>query len=163
MTKRVLFSIITIALLGTTRTLSGQIAPKSSVQVTRVELAHLISVEITVSSHEKDLLVPYCGGDDKSEYLCVLPAYLEVQTSQGWRQMKLRHGGVLGGVPLDRRKVQLIPAGKSHNFSFSFRTEDFEVEHGQRLRAVVTAWPDEQSMRTDEQSVQLRSSPFECP
>jgi hypothetical protein len=164
MPKRVLLNILTIVLLGTTQPLSGQIATKPSVQMTSVELAHLVSLRVTVFSHDKDLLVPYCGGgDDKPEYLCVLPSYLEVQTSKGWRRMKLRHGGVMGLVPLDRRKVQLIPSGKSQDFSFNFRTEDFEIEHGQRFRVVVTAWPDEQSMRADEPPIRLASQSFQCP
>jgi hypothetical protein len=164
MPKQVLLNILTIVLLGTAQPLSGQNATKPSVQMTSVELAHLVSLRVTVFSSDKDLLVPYCsGGDDKPEYLCVLPSYLEVQTSSGWRRMKLRHGGVMGYAPLDHRKVQLIPAGKSRDFSFNFRTEDFEIEHGQRFRVVVTAWPDEQSMRADEPPIRLTSQPFKCP
>jgi hypothetical protein len=77
--------------------------------------------------------------------------------------VNLRHGGVLGSVPVNLRKVQVIPAGKNHDFSFSFRKEEFEVERGQQLRIVVAAWPDVQSMKTDEPPTRLASSSFECP
>jgi hypothetical protein len=164
MAKRMLLGILTTALLATTLVLSGQNASEPSVRTKSVEVTHLVSVEITVLSPEKDLVVPYCGdGGGRTESLCILPAYLEVHTNQGWRHVNLRHGGVLGGVPLNLRKVQLIPAGKNHDFSFSFRKEEFEVERGQQLRVVVAAWPDEQSMRTDEQPIHLASSSFECP
>ena len=151
-------------LLGTMQTLSGQNASRPSVQITRVELSHLVSVRVTVFSPEKDLWVYCCGEDaDKTEHLCVLPAYLEARTNEGWRRMELKHSGVLGGVPVDRRNVQLIPAGKNHDFSFGFRTDDFDVKRGQSLRVVVTAWPDEQSMRNDEPPIRLASLPFKCP
>ena len=114
MSQRVLLSILSMVLLGTTQALSGQNAVKPSLRVTRVELAHLISVEVTVFSPERDLLVPYCGGGDgKSEYLCVPPSYLEVRTAQVGHRMNLRHGGVLGAVPADRRKSQLTQPGRA--------------------------------------------------
>jgi len=164
MSNLVLWSTLTVLFFGTPQALTGQNASKPSVQMTRVGLAHLVSVQVTVFSPLKDLLVPYCTEDaSKTEYLCLLPSFLEIQTSQGWRKMELRHGGVLGSVPADQRKAQLIPAGKSRDFSFEFRTEEFEVEHGQRLRVVVAAWPDERSMRADEPPILLTSQPFQCP
>jgi hypothetical protein len=45
----------------------------------------------------------------------------------------------------------------------SFRKEEFAVERGQRLRVVVNAWPDEESMKTDKQAIHLTSPAFECP
>jgi len=114
MPNRVLLNILAMVLLGTTQPLSGQIATKPSVQMTSVELAHLVSLRVTVFSPDKDLLVPYCGGgDDKPEYLCVLPSYLEVQTSKGWRRMKLRHGGVMGEVPWNVGRFNSSQSGRA--------------------------------------------------
>ncbi len=59
--------------------------------------------------------------------------------------------------------VRLLPAGQAHDFSFTFPKEEFAVERGQRLRVVVTAWSDEQSMKNDKQAIQLASPAFECP
>ena len=164
MPKRVLLNILTLVLLGTTLPLSGQNTSKASVRMTSVELAHLVSVRVTVFAREKDLLVSYCREElDKSEHLCILPSYLEVQTAKGWRRMNLVHGGVLGSLVLDLRKVQLIPAGKSHDFAVQFQMEDFEIEHGQRFRVVVAAWPDERSMRANEPPIRLTSQSYKCP
>ncbi len=40
--------------------------------------------------------------------------------------------------------------------------KEFVVKRGQRLRAAVNAWPDEQSMKTDKQAIQLTNPAFEC-
>ena len=156
---RTLLGILTMV-LGTTQAFSGQNASKPTVQTKSVELTHLVSVEITVFSPEKDLVVPYCGdGEGRADSLCILPAYLEVQTSRGWKPVKLRHSdAVLGEVPLDRRRLRLIPAGQNHDFSMSFRKEEFAVERGQRLRVVVNAWPDEESMKSDKRASLTKSA-----
>ena len=70
---------------------------------------------------------------------------------------------VLGGVPPDKWKFRLIPAGRRHDFFFALTKDDFAVERGQRLRVVVDAWSDEQSMRSRQQPIQLASPAFDCP
>jgi len=162
---RILLWCCAVVTVGTAQLLSGQSASKPSVQTNDVKLFHLVSVEVTVFSPDQDLLVPYCGDDGgRTEPLCVLPAYLEVQTCKGWQAVKLRHSDAeLGWMPLDRQKVRLIPAGQKHDFSFGFRKEELAVEHGQHLRIVVSAWPDEQSMKDDKRVIHLSSPAFECP
>ncbi len=162
---RTALPVIAMVAVGAAQALSGQNASKPSVQTKGVDLTHLVSVEITLFSPEHDLLVPnYGNGEGRAESLCIRPAYLEVQTSRGWQPVKLRHSdAVLGSVPLDQRRVRLIPAGQKHDFSFAFPKEEFAVERGQRLRVVVTTWPDEQSMKDDKQAIQLASPAFECP
>src|SRR5260370_10634435 len=159
---RTALPVIAMVVVGTA--LSGQNASKPSVKTKSVELTHLVSVEITLFSPEHDLFVPYCGdGGGRAEFLCIRPAYLEVQTSRGWLPVKLRHSdAALGGVPLAQRRVRLIPARQKHDFSFAFPKEEFEVERGQRLRVVMSAWPDEQSMEDDKQASQFVSSAFAC-
>lgn len=150
MSMRILLGILTMAvMLGTRQTLAGENVAMPSVQTASVELIQLVSVKVTVLASEKELLVPYCGEDaGGTESLCILPAHLEVRSSGGWRPVKLRHSGAsLGGVPMDRRRVRVIPVGQKHDFSFVFPKEEFAVERGQRLRVVVAAWLDEQSMK----------------
>jgi len=70
---------------------------------------------------------------------------------------------VLGGMPPDKWMFQRIPAGRKHDFLFTFTRDDFAVETGQQMRAVVDAWPDEPSMRARQGSIQLTSPAFDCP
>jgi hypothetical protein len=84
MAMRMLLGVLTGALFAMTQALSGQNAPEPSVRTKSVELTPLVSVEITVLSSGRDLLVPYCGdGEGRTESLCILPAYWEVRTNQG--------------------------------------------------------------------------------
>jgi len=165
--RRVVFRYVLLStlILAGSQALTDQGASRPNVVIKRVDLIHSISVAITLFSSERDLFVPSCGkGEDGTESLCSLPAYLEVKTHQGWSSVKLRHtGAVLGYVPQPRWKVERIGAGERHNFTFEFRKEDFAVDRGQNLRVVVAAWTDEQSTKNDKPPIKLASAPFECP
>ena len=116
-------------------------------------------------SAEKELLVPYCAkGEGGTETLCNLSIHIEVETRAEWRPMKPRHREVvLGGIRPDKWKFRLIPAEQRRDFLFAFTKDDFAVHRGQRLRVVVDAWSDEQSMRTGQQPIRLASPAFVCP
>jgi len=165
MAKRVLFGILTGVFLATTQTVSGQNLSKPRADVPRVQLIQSVSIQVTLFSAEKELLVPYCSeGEGGTESLCNLSIHIEIETQGRWRPIKLRHSdAVMGGIPPDKWKYRVIPAENRHDFFFAFSKDDFAVERGQRLRVVVTAWPDEQSMRTGKQPIQLTSPPFGCP
>jgi hypothetical protein len=156
---------VTIILLGIPSVLFGQEAPRPSLQLARVHLTQWVSVQLTVFSPQRDLIVPYCGETEGgTRALCNLPTHLEVETKNGWRPVKLRHmDAVLGGVSVVYWKIQRISAGGRHDFSFGFPQNEYAVEHGQLLRVLVDAWPDEESMKTGERSIQLASASFECP
>ena len=152
-------------LFGITLPLSSQSPPRANASIADVVLIQTVSVRITVSSPETQLFVPYCGeGESGSEALCNLAIHIEAETRDGWRPMRLRTtDAVLGGAPSDRWKVRQIPAGRRHDFVFAFPKNEFAVERGERLRIVVDAWPDEQSMKTGGAPVRLATAPFECP
>lgn len=165
MAKRMLLGILTGLLLATTQIVSGQNSSTPRVDVPRVQLIRSVSIQIRLFSAEKELVVPYCGeGEAGTESLCNLSIHIEVETRGGWRPMQLRHSdAVMGGIPPDKWKFQIIPAKSWHDFFFAFSKDEFAVERGQRLRVVVTAWADEQSMRTGDHPIHLTSPPFECP
>jgi hypothetical protein len=130
----------------------------------------MMGVTVSILAGDEDLIVPYCGGGGPGEAalesLCgpPTPTRLEVQTAKGWRPVGLRtHDAVLGGLSPQVWKARLIPARKGHVFSFSLSKDDFAVESGQRLRLVIDAWPNEQSMRSGGRPIQLTTAAFECP
>jgi hypothetical protein len=163
--ERFLSTAAAVLLLGATQPLLSQSTLTASASVADVRLVQTVSVRITLFSAEAQLFVPYCGeGESGIETLCNLAIHLEVETREGWRPIKLRTtDAVLGGVPSARWKVRPIPAGHRHDFFFAFPKNEFAVEHGQRLHAVIDAWPDEQSMRAGSPAIRLTSAPFECP
>ena len=163
--ERFMLSAAAVFLVGVPQPLSCQSTLKASASVADVQLVQTVSVRITLFSPDAQLFVPYCGeGESGSETLCNLAIHLEVETREGWRPIKLRTtDAVLGGVPSTRWKVRPIPAGHRHDFVFAFPRNEFSIEHGQRLRAVIDAWPDEQSMRAGNAAIKLNSAPFECP
>jgi hypothetical protein len=145
--------------------LSGQGVLRPTAQLTDVRLVRSVSVQIRLFSAAKDLVVPYCGeGEGGTEALCNLPTHLEREVRQGWQRVGLRtKDAVLGGVPAEKWKFRIIPAGHWRDFSFWFPRDDFAIEQGPRLRVVVDAWPDEQSMRSGGPAIRLASSAFACP
>jgi hypothetical protein len=126
-----------------------------------------MSVTVSILAGDRDLIVPYCGlARSEEESLCgpPTPTRLEVHTAKGWRPVGLRTGdAVLGALSPEVWKARLIPARKGHVFSLLFSKDDFAVERGQRLRLVIEAWPDEQSMRSGGRPIQLVTAAFECP
>ena len=160
------FTVLLGVLLGVTGSLSGQQISEPSARIKDVRRSQWVSVEISVSASDKDLFVPYCGGGGTdTEFLCSLPTRLETKAKKGWSPVNYREGiaAVLGGLPSDKWKVRVVPAGQQHTFSYGFPKNDFGLERGQVLRYVVPVWPDEQSMRNDGQPILLVTPPFKCP
>jgi hypothetical protein len=167
LSKRGIFALLIVMLFGRGSPMSGQAGSKPNVQVNDVRVWRAMSVTVSIFAGDRDLVVPYCwGGGSEVESLCgpPTPTRLEVQTTKGWRQVGLRtHDAVLGALSPEVWKARLIPAGKRRVFELHFSKDEFAVETGQRLRLVVDAWPDEQSMRSGGRSVQLTTTAFECP
>jgi hypothetical protein len=165
-TQRFLTTAVTaVFLLVIGQPLLSQNTPKANASVANVQLIETVSLQLTVFSPETQLIVPYCGeGESGSETLCNLAIHVEVETGSGWRPMRLRTtDAVLGGVPSDRWKVRQIAAGRRRDFVFAFPKNEFAVEHGQRLRIVIDAWPDEHSMKMGGAPIKLTTAPFKCP
>jgi hypothetical protein len=84
-----------------------------------------------------------------------------VKTKEGWRPVKLRFKEtVLGDLA---PKVKVIAPNGGHTFVFFFSTDIFAIEHGDRLRIVLDAWPSEALMRSREQPMRIASPVFVCP
>ncbi len=166
MTKLVLIFGV-VALFGTARPLLCQNEPK---EVAQLELGSIraipqVYVALRLRTSDQQVFVPYCGETEGGEkILCTAGVHLEVQTPQGWRAAKLRTTyGVLGAASLGRAGGVPIAPRSEAPFSFQFSRRFFEVEPGQRLRIVVDAWPDMESMKAGGRSIQFTSPPFECP
>ena len=165
MSNAALLTGLALLVLGMTEPFSGQNVSKPLAGITSIRVTHSVNVEIRVFSAEKRLFLPYCGeSEGGSESLCNLATHLEVQSRKEWRPVKLRTAdAVLGGVPPERWNIRAIPAGGWRDFLFGFSKDDLAIEGGQRLRVVVDAWPDEQSVRSGGRPVQLATPAFECP
>src|SRR5205807_7830384 len=135
--KLVLLSAVTGPLFATTQAPSGQSVSHPTAGVTSVRISRTVSVQMTVFSAKKELLIPYCAeGEGGTEILCNLSIHIETRAE--WRPMKPRHREVvLGGIPPDKWKFRLIPAEQRRDFLFAFNKDDFAVHRGQRLRVVV--------------------------
>jgi hypothetical protein len=137
MLKRALWIILAGVFAATIYPVSGQTTSKPTAEVTSARVTRTVSLRVNVIAAERQLLVPYCAeGEGGTETLCNLSIHVEIETREGWHPMKPRlRKVVLGGVPPDNWKFQLIPAGRGRDFFFAFTKDDFAVEHGQRLRA----------------------------
>jgi hypothetical protein len=159
--------VIAIALIGTLQWVPGQSQSKQEAHLSIGSIGTVpqIYVHIELQTSTEQLFVPYCGESEAGEgFLCTLGTHLEVQTGHAWHPVKLRAAlGVLGGLSLDRAKGIRIAPKSGAAFIFQFSRRYFVVNPGQRLRIVVDAWADEQSMRAGRPSIQLTSPAFECP
>ena len=95
-----------------------------------------------------------------------------VQRGSTWRSRLPRDGvlqssgrrmEVLGAASLGRAGGVPIAPRSEAPFSFQSSRRFFEGRSGQRLRIVVDAWPDMESMKAGGRSIQFTSPPFECP
>jgi hypothetical protein len=169
LSKRGIIALLIAMLFGRGSPMSGQAGAKPNVQVNYVRAWRMVGVEVSILAGDQDLIVPYCGGGGPGEAalesLCgpPTPTRLEVQTAKGWRPVGLRYDAVLGALSRDVWEARQIPARKGHVFKFHFSKDDFAVKSGQRLRLVIDAWPDEQSMRSGGRPIQLTTTPFWCP
>jgi hypothetical protein len=167
MTMRLLSGYVTLAACGIGSILWGQPGETASAKARLVvkNVVPQIDVVVELQAGGEQAVVPVCG---ETEYgtpiLCILKTRLQVQTRGGWRPVRLRTTyGVLGGSPEGRITGKVVqPMGKG-TFVFVFSRRYFDVEVGQRLRILVDAWPDEQSMRSRGTPIQMASTPFECP
>jgi hypothetical protein len=169
MAKRILITLIMLALSGTFQLLKSQNKSEQKAQL-NVSDAHAITevnVVMTLQTLNQQVVIPYCDdvmGTIKS--LCTLDggAHLEVLTNQGWRVVKQRKTlGVVGGLPWDAVRSATIPANSNVDLRYKFSRRYFEVEPGQKLRLVIDTWSDEKSMKNREKGIELTSPSFTCP
>ncbi len=165
MLRQLLSTSLIAFLAAASQSGSSKNRSKPNAEVTGARASQSVGIQITIFSGENALLVPYCSeGEGDIESLCNLAIQIQIESPNGWTRIKPRYPNiVLGGVAADKWKSQLIPAGQSHVFDFGFTKDDFAVQHGQRLRVIVKAWRDEQSMRAQQPPIQLTTAPFECP
>ena len=149
-----------LALLGTAYPQASQ--DQHGASLVALSTKTLVEVSLNLQASQEPLFVPYCEKvENGEESLCT--ARLEVQASGGWSSARLKPGltGTLGGVITTKRR--LISLGHGAMFTFAFSMDIFAITHGQRLRVVVDGWPAEHSIKSSGQSIQLASTPFECP
>src|SRR5205807_9135945 len=85
--KLVLLSAVTGPLFATTQAPSGQSVSHPTAGVTSVRISRTVSVQMTVFSAKKELLIPYCAeGEGGTEILCNLSIHIETRAE--WRPMK---------------------------------------------------------------------------
>lgn len=114
---------------------------------------------------EDNIVIPYCAETELgTPILCFSRIRLQVETAGQWRAAKLRKTfGVLAN-PIDARmKARIMGPGTKAVFVFVFSRRFFEVDPGQKMRVIVEAWSDSESMRTRRPPIQLTSPAFECP
>ncbi len=164
MRRELLFGLAPLVLLGVAWPISAESQAKPAAELEIRGVLAWVNVGLDLHTLEEHLFVPYCGEMEGVPILCMTAVRLEVETKQGWRPAGLRTTyGVLGGTALDRASGKVVAPRTRTSFVFRFSRRFFEVEAGQRLRVVVDAWPDEESMRTGGRRIQLASPPFECP
>jgi len=148
-----------LALLGTAHPQAIQDRHGASLVI--VTTKTLVEIGLYLQASQEPLFVPYCEErKDGEESLCT--ARLEVETQDGWRSASHKPdlAATLSGVISTERR--LISPGHGAMFTFVFSKDIFAITHGQRLRVMVDAWPDEHSIKTGGQIIQLASTPFDA-
>ena len=167
MNRQLTLSLATVAFISTALSLCAQNKsnPVAQLDVGSIRAIPQVYVDLRLRAPDLEIFVPYCGeSEGGGKVLCVAATRLEVETKTGWHPAKLRTTyGVLGALSLDRARGVLIAPKNEASFSFQFSTYFFEVAPGQRLRVVVDAWSNEESMKTGGPSMQFVSPPFKCP
>jgi len=165
--RREILSAVLVWCVTVSRATAAQDGPKPDIRVTEARPVHSLVITVSVSSSDEKLVVPNCGQDLLGqESLCgpPFPTHLEVQTAKGWHSVGFRTPDrVLGSLSPKIWKASEIPPGGHRKFVFLVSKDDFALETGQRVRIVVDAWHDEQSMRNGGKSLQIVSLPFNCP
>jgi len=157
---------LTMLLTVAERSAAGQAVPSASIR--SVESVDSVRVTVGIAAATgSTIVVPTCGADEKPpDELCGLAARLEVRSEGGWRAVGFRPGvgAVLGGLPMERWKVRVVPDGATTTFTFWFATHaGLDLRRGDRLRIAVDTWPDERSMRAGASPTQVRTPEFRCP
>jgi hypothetical protein len=164
MTNELLFGLAGLVLFGVARPISADSQPKQAAQLQIRGVLPWINVGLELHTLGEHMFVPYCGEMEGVPILCMTAVRMEVEAKQGWRPANLRTTfGVLGGMTLDRASGKVVAPSTTVFFVFRFSRRFFEVDPGQRLRVVVDAWADEESMRSGGRPTQLSSPAFECP
>jgi hypothetical protein len=165
MVKRGTIVFIMLALFAQVVPLFGQKEPaqKMGIRLQTLQRLYLVSVGLSLSTSADPLFIPYCEKTESGEtVLCTLAAHLEVQTPRGWRKAEVRDATV---ATRDPRKAEgsLIPPRSKRYAIFYFNTDVYGIPPGTRLRVVVDAWPNEESMRGGAPPTQVTSPEFVCP
>jgi len=161
-------SVLILVLLFAALALSGQTGSKPQARITHVQLSNRVTLQVAVSASDVDLFVPTYGiSEGGIQRLCGRgsPTHLEVNTGHEWHSVTYRRhvGAVLGAVLAAEWKVQVVTAGRSQNFPYSFPIDHSALEHGQQLRLKIDAWFDRGAVKNSVPTVQLVAPEFKCP
>lgn len=138
-----------------------KVAPSAHVLNANVDQKHRVTIQIEVSAGTTALVMPACEPlPEGSES----PCWIEVQAAaaQGWHVVQPKYAKQ-GMEPMERWTARTILPGGSHDFTYRFIRDEWEVSRGQRIRIVVGAWRDERSMRKEENGFRLKTQAFACP
>jgi hypothetical protein len=167
MKRQLVLSVVFLFVIGASELIGAQEEAGTSsaqVRIRSVRAIPQVYVALQLSASDQQLFVPYCGESEGTKFLCTVAAHLEIASQHGWRAAKHNtESGVLGGVSLENAVGITFERGKEGVFTFQFSPSFFEVRSGQRLRIIIDAWPDEQSMKRDHAVLHLVSPPFVCP
>jgi hypothetical protein len=166
MPTRTQMMILTVLMAGSTWVLLAQEKPKTTGPIVRllsasVDQNHSVTLHIQVSSPTKPLVVPAC---DRLPDGAESPCWIEIQTEtpQGWQMMQPKYAKA-GMEPLDKWSPRSLSPGSSRDFSYRFVRDEWKVRQGQRVRVVILAWKDEQSLKSPDKGIKLKTKPFACP
>ncbi len=165
MAKRGTIAFVVLVLFALAPPFSGQKEPGQEPRI-RVWVPwrpYLVEVELWLYTAGDPLFVPYCGKEESGgEVLCGLGAHLQLWTSKGWRKAEVRNATLTGRDPR-KAEGRLIPPRSKGSFTLVFSTDAFGIPPGTRLRVVVDAWANEDSMRSGAPPTQVTSPEFLCP
>lgn len=125
----------------------------------------LISVRLEIHADKAALVIPVCGGDDETHFLCAGAAFLQVSSNGAWRPATVRKGlaATLGALPKDTWKAHRIEIGNTAYFDFTFSPELLNVQRGQKLRVLVDSWTSEGAIQDRDPDKRLTSPIIDCP
>lgn len=165
MVKRGTIAFVVLVLFAFAALLSGQKEPGKNmgIRLWALQRVNVVTAGFLLATSENPMFVPYCGKTESGEeLLCTLAARLEVQTPRGWDKAEVMNANLLTKNPR-KAEGRLIPPRSKSSFFFHFNPDVYRIPPGTRLRVVVDAWPNENSMRSGAPPIQVTSPEFVCP
>lgn len=158
-------AVVLLLLLLASSVTQGQLEKPPIAETLSVALVHIVSSDVLISAQHTQIVLPVCGErEGGSEALCSVSTHFEVLTPNGWKRVRQRNlQRIIGGVPLDRLKTQIIPSGESRTFFVAFSKDVFAIETGQKMRVAIDVWPSVESMRSGSVPIRITTKSFACP
>ncbi len=122
-------------------------------------------VRLEIHADKAALVIPVCGGEDETHFLCAGAAFLQVSTRGAWRPATVRKGlaATLGALPKSTWKAHRIEIGNTAYFDFTFSPELLDVQRGQKLRVLVDSWTSEGAIQDRDSEKRLTVRTIDCP